>query len=126
MPNRPVIIPELIARIVLQTDLTLQEVTNQVSLALGIIFHNDTEGLYEEIDAQVAYTIGHIFGIYEKKKNIGKQCMIFLELRPNLYPTDLGLELNECTVVDLDIDNYLALFLQTKTGLPFETVRPTD
>ena len=130
MGNRRVVtVPELTAKITVKTDLNKHEVASQVGLALGVTFDPDKEGLYEEIEALVAYAVGHIFGIFESKNEGSSNSSIrdiFLDLIPDLYPTDLGLRLSECNVVDLDVDDYLVALLRKKTGLPFERSRPIN
>ena len=126
MADERVIIPRLVATVAIATDLSIGQVAERVGSALGITFSEDTEGLYEEIEALIAYAFGHIFGLYENDKDLDEwnKPKIYLDLLPDLYPTDLGLRLEDCQTIHLDIADYLAVLLRTKTGLLCEALPP--
>lgn len=126
MTKKQIIIPELVASLLLNTDLEIQEVAEQIGQALDITFKQDTEGLYEEIEALVAYPMGHILAIYINDKNSNKQfkSQIYLDLVPGFYPADINLKLDDCKIIYLYIADYLAALLNRETGLYFEALPP--
>jgi hypothetical protein len=118
--------PRLFASATLESDLQPIEVVNIIGKALGIEFSKDEEGIYEEMNALVSYTFGHVFAVYqERDRQTGQHiAVLIVELQRDLGPTDIGYRLSDCEIIDLQIDEYFAALLRTQTGLPFEANPP--
>lgn len=126
MSIRPISIPKLIGAAILDTRMALEQVAQVAGEALGIEFEEDIEGIYEEKEALITFALGHIFAIFKEDGSWSGEegSKLVLELRGGLDPSHIGLSLEECEIVYLRVDEYLAALLRTKTGLPFEASAP--
>lgn len=124
MMEKRVSIPDFYATVEVRTPLDRDQVAEQVGIALGVVFEEDFEGLFEELNALVTEVLKITIGLHEENSKSGenKSRRIRLVPRNTFSPTYFGLDLEQCQFARLFIAEFLAALLRSKTGLPFEAV----
>ncbi len=108
----------------MKTDLPLPEVAARIGQALGIVFGEDEEGIYEEIYALTSVVLDQHFAVYQEPEDSVRPYAgrIVLEVMPHTDPMWLGMK--EYKYLYVNIAEHLAALLRKKTGLPFVAHKP--
>lgn len=115
-----ILLPELRAWTALETAQPPEEVATYVGKGLGILFRNDTEGLFEEFNAQVGAFLHHVIGIYRPDDEYGNLMpTLYLDLYSRFNPAFLGLSRSDFEIVRHSVSEFLAALLRKQTGLLF-------
>lgn len=119
---------ELGGRIILNTDadLALQDVAARVGDALGIVFGEDREGIYEETYALTTEVCDQRFSLYrEEAQSMFYPGRIVLEVREWVDTRFLDLHHeSEYRYLLVNIAEHVAALLRKRTGLPFIAHQP--
>jgi len=103
---------------------TDNQIVEEIGMALGVFFDEDSEGHFEELEAHVAIVLNQLIGVYKEPDYspapyAGKIVLVVL---PRVDPFWLGME--EYVYLYVDVSDHLAALLRKNTGRPFVAWTP--